>query len=225
MTYLVAAKTETGRKGRQKRIKETLASIPIFSGTNQLLCALENADIATTREGMGWYDGAHSICADIATETGRETLQVAGVLAAFSPQTGWSENIRLTRQACEADGPSQVIGHTSNACGKVSNLLFGNKTPDEVLGGRKVRSFYRNVAYPDVSGAVTVDRHMIDLLVGRRGAVNDRILERIGAYQHAAGIIRGAAREAGILPHQLQAITWVYWRKLHDVKFNYDPKE
>jgi hypothetical protein len=166
---------------------------------------------------MGWYDGAHSICADIATDTGYETSQVAGVLAAFSPQTGWSENIRLARQACESDRSDRISGHTTNACAKVSKILFAGRAPEEVLGGRKVRSFYRNVLHPDVPGAVTVDRHMIDLLVGRRGAVNDRVLERIGAYNYAAALIRGAAREAGILPNQLQAVVWLAWRLEHNV--------
>ena len=173
---------------------------------------------------MGWYDSAHSICADIATDTGYDTRQVAGALAAFSPQTGWSENIRLTRQACGVSRSDLIRGHTGNACAKVSQILFADADPHDVLGGRKVRNFYRNVMYPEMNGPVTVDRHMIDLLVGQRGAVNERILERVGSYQYAAAIIRREAREVEILPHQLQAIAWVHWRKLHDVKFNYDPK-
>jgi len=223
VAFLEAATTPAARKGRQTWIKKSRASVPIFAGANNLLTAHADAGEATIREGMGWYDGAHSIAADMAETHGLTTKQTAGVLAAFSPQKGWATNIKLAENACAASNTSQIGGHTKNACHKASKILRG-QDPLEVLGGRKVRSFYRNIMWPEVMGPVTIDRHMIDLLADKRGFIDEGVLERIGVYQYAAAMVRASAREVGVLPHQMQAICWVHQRKRFDVNFKYDPK-
>ena len=37
--------------------------------------------------------------------------------------------------------------------------ILAGSDPYHVLGGRKERSFYRNILSPDTAGPVTVDRH------------------------------------------------------------------
>ncbi len=196
---------------RRSAIRRNITDLP-FSPFAVVL-ALDDADRDTTREGMEWYQTAHEVAIDIAHRNSISVMQAAGVLAAYSPMTGWIENIRLASHNVESY--PDIGGHTSSVCGKVESILQG-EIPTRVLGGKKVRSFYRNILYPDRPGPVTVDRHAIDLLCGKRGS-DSRILERVGVYTYATACFRGAARIAGIMPHQAQAIAWVHWRKIHDV--------
>ena len=87
-----------------------------------------------------------------------------------------------------------------------------------MLGGRKVRSFYRNIL--GIDSAVTVDRHAVAIVYGR--PLSDReikLLERAGAYTVIASAYRAAARRLGIAPSTLQAVTWLAWRRLKAVDY------
>lgn len=218
MSHLPPA-TVRGRRARQAAIARSADVLPSADVMRRnLLDTLAGASPDAEHEGAAWYLAAHSIAADMATRHGLTVAQAAGVLAALSPQCGWAENIRLADAACAAGAAS---GHTVDACRKADAILAG-ADPFDVLGGRKVRSFYANILRPTVAGPVTVDRHAVDMLCGRRGAVEDRVLERVGAYARCAAVIRGVARELGMRPHDVQAISWVAWRQLHDVAYRYD---
>ena len=207
------------RARRQRAIADAADRLPTPADMrSNLLQAVADASPAAEHEGMAWYLAAHSIAADMATRHGVTVRQGAGVIAALSPQCGWAENVRLADAACDAGVAS---GHTADACRKADAILSGSD-PGDVLGGRKVRSFFTNICSPLTVGAVTVDRHAVDMLCGRRGAVHDRILERPGAYATCAAVIRATARELGYLPHVLQAVAWVSWRQTHDVAYRYD---
>lgn len=211
--------TVRGRRARQAAIARSVDVLPSADVMRRnLLDTLAGASPEAEAEGSAWYLAAHSIAADIADRHGLSLAQAAGVIAALSPQCGWAENIRLADQAA-AEG--RASGHTADACRKADAILAG-ADPFDVLGGRKVRSFYANIVRPTTPGPVTVDRHAVDMLVGRRGAVEDRVLERIGAYARCAAVIRGVARELGMRPHELQAVAWVAWRQAHDVAYRYD---
>lgn len=217
--------TPGGRTQRQTAIRKACDTLPSDADMrHNLLTTLADADDASQAEGLAWYLSAHSIAADLAVTHGYAVRQTAGVIAALSPQTGWADNVRLATNACEhaANGRTDLIGgHTTDACRKASIILQG-EDPADVLGGRKVRSFFANIARPTTPGPVTVDRHCVDMLAGQRGYVSSRILERIGTYTRCAAVVRSVARELGYRPHELQAIAWVGWRKTHDVAYRFD---
>jgi len=211
--------TPGGRARRQAAYVRARGELPTFEEMRaNLRATIDGSSFGAEVEGLAWYASAHSIAADMAVRHGLTVRQCAGVLAALSPQTGWAENIRLADEAC---GSGKASGHTFDACGKADRILAG-EDPADVLGGRKVRSFFANIVEPGRSGAVTVDRHCVDMLVGRRGAVNDRVLERPGAYVLCAAVVRSVARDLGWRPHEVQAVAWVAWRQTHDVAFRFD---
>ena len=199
----------------------------------RVLTAVSDATDDEVSEGLGWYHQAHEHAREIADTYGTTTAQAAGVIAALSPQTGWGLNIRLAHDAADhaRHGRTDLIGgHTEDACAKASRILQGHD-PDDVLGGRKVRSFYANILRPDRPGHVTIDRHALSLLADDRDA-NARILDRAGVYQRCAAVFRTSATlltggGASLRPHEVQAVAWVHWRNKHDVSrhFNYDPTE
>jgi hypothetical protein len=216
------AVTPGGRSRSQGSIGRNIAEFDTGEMRRNLLEVLALADKATEREGLAWYPSAHSIGADLAIDHGATVAQAAGVIAALSPQNGWGSNVAQAGQAF-GDGHAGNVGHYDDATGKATEIIAG-ADPDGVLGGRKVRSFYRNIVDPLRPGHVTIDRHMVDLLTGERFA-DAKVLERVGVYQLAAAVIRGVARELGMLPQEVQAVAWVAWRKLHDVAYRFDGAE
>lgn len=218
MSHIAPAKP-SGRRSRQTAIGRNADLLPSFDTMRtNLLTTLAYATEDNWTEGTAWYLAARAIADDLAQRHLVTPLQAAGVLAALSPQTGWSENIRLADQALSE---RNATGHYDDACDKANAIIQGD-TPANVLGGRKVRSFVRNIADPSRPGPVTVDRHAVDCLLGARGAVNSRILERPGAYALCAAVFRSVARELDILPHECQAVAWIAWRQVHDVAARYD---
>ena len=216
--------TPRGRARRQSGIRDAGQALPTTREMlSNLRATIDTADFAHIDEGLGWYRVAHSIARDLHSahpESVRSVRHGAGLLAALSPQTGWAENIALAWQAAAA-GTADGLAHFADATSKASRILRG-EDPADVLGGRKVRSFFTNIADPDRFGAVTIDRHAVDMLCGRRGAVNDRLLERVGVYLRCTAVIRSEARRMGWRPHEVQAVAWVAWRHAHDVAARFD---
>lgn len=167
-------------------------------------------------DGLAWYSSAH----DIAETVGRllwprarnrsvATVKGAAIVAALSPQTSWDENV--VRALAFARG--EEVGGLQDGLTKASRIVDG-ESPNLVLGGRKVRSFWHNIV--GNGHAVTVDRHAAAIVVGRPLTdASVKCLERIGCYAQIAAAYRSVARKHGIQPCQLQAITWLAWRREH----------
>lgn len=159
--------------------------------------------------GMNWYHAAHSMCIGWARRYGADVPMAAGVLAATSQRQAWDVNVAQTEHILSGGtirGMRQIIS-------KVERILAG-EGPAKVLSGDKIRSFYDNILDPEGSRAVTVDRHAIDIAVGTVGddASRKKVLRPKGAYETVADAYREVADIAGLLPHQVQAITWLVWR-------------
>lgn len=156
-------------------------------------------------EGMAWYGEAYDFASAL---TPANPAIGAGILAALSPNTSWPQNkVRATTLVSTGD-----VRHFPDAVGKAQRILAG-ETPLDVLGGPKVRSFYTDImGLPNES--VTVDRHAIDIACGRPLSNAERSPFQKGkAYATLARFYTEVAREYGVTPNQLQAITWVWWRK------------
>ena len=158
------------------------------------------------RQGLAWYHDAHSMALEWSANSGLPFDYVAGIMAALSPRVSWANNVQDT---------ANVIGHGHK--GKTMALLANvNKAldiregydPDEILGGRKVRSFWLNIAYPHKSLDVTLDSHMAKVV----GLPSVKWLERKGVYDALANAFRTLAEKHGIMPHQLQAALWIQAR-------------
>jgi hypothetical protein len=70
---------------------------------------------------------------------------------------------------------------------------------------------------------VTVDRHALSIAMNSPQRARTRtmsnkdlkILDRPGVYAMVAACYRSAARSLGTAPHDLQSVTWDYWRDTH----------
>lgn len=166
-------------------------------------------------DGMHWYDDARAFAAILDSDVAR----AAGIIAALSPNQSWPVNRRMAAEFY--DGRRNV--HTTNNVNKALAIL-GGAEPLSVLGGPKVRAFYANIMGLDSAEAVTIDRHAIMVCEGR--VMRDAELKAhfgvrknrqyVSEYVSAAKIL---SKETGIhmTPAQVQAITWVWWRRNHAI--------
>lgn len=162
-------------------------------------------------EGMRWYAEAAQLARDLDPDN---PTRAAGVIAALSPQTSWTQNVRMATLAYH-DRPA--LRGLSRSIAQADAILAGAH-PLDVLGGDKTRAFFANIDGDDQ--AVTVDRHAYDVAVGHKTDDKTRqALARKGIYQDIASLYRRAARilskELGsyVSPREVQAVTWVAWRQ------------
>ena len=198
------------RKRRQTAIAATASELPDLSeATERVLDVVADATDDQWAAGMGWYHNAHDVCVELAAEHGVTVRQATAIVAVLSPQTPWGPNVEMAGRFLSGERGLHVGLFEQRG----EAILAGAEPLDE-LGGRKVRSFYRNLLRPDHVGYVTIDRHAVAIAYGFRG-VDPHVLDRIAAYQLVAAPYRAAARVLGIRPHETQAIAWTVWRDRH----------
>ena len=172
---------------------------------HNILSVYNCADYADVIAGREWYQTAQ----DLAREIAPNLAMGAGVIAALSPQMSWDRNVLLARRAFHDGAASGGLGANVR---KADRILAG-ESPDDVLGGLKVRSFYANIVEPH-GEAVTVDRHAYDIALGRVTPSAEKFaLARKGVYAGLADHYRLAAQIAHVPPATMQAITWCAWRR------------
>lgn len=125
----------------------------------RIVAAWQAAKPEHLEQGLAWYDRAQ----ETAKMLHPNMLIGAGVIAALSPQTEWSLNVRWARQVCDA-----TLAHSAILPWGISNTERRNKawaianlidpTVEQIvtiLRGPKVTRFFRNITGDHT--AVTVD--------------------------------------------------------------------
>lgn len=163
-----------------------------------------DADIIT---GRNWYSAAF----DTAMLIGRGNVERgAGILAAYSPQMTWKQNVELAATAIDT---GEFRGHYMANCVKAGRIYSG-ECPLDVLGGCKVRAFYECIVSAGKTDAVCVDRHGIAIALNvSLDDVQRKRFFKPRPYNIIADAFRAAARSVGMYAAELQAITWVTWRR------------
>ena len=180
------------------------------------------------RDGITWYAEAEAICKRMAIKHGIPLRVVVGVAASLSPNNKWERNVSNADDLIGAflngediDSVKVSTYHTMKR--KAWSIL--EQMPDHdkiisILNGQKIVSFYRNIMGDDTC---TVDGHARNIYYGERlGLTDDRT--NIGkkeyrtisqAYVDAAKRTRANGR--ALKAFELQAITWVVWRRIHNI--------
>lgn len=167
--------------------------------------------------GSSWYDHAHQYALALAEKHDTNLAIAAGVISALSPGTTWERNL-LDASAVFTMGDDATVSSYGRNKRKALALINGDLAPDNAFStaGYKTLQFWRNICAPDVAGPVTIDRHCTRAALGSdlhpseaiKWSKHPRKYERIQlAYQLASDDI-------GLLPHQLQAIVWLVFRRL-----------
>jgi hypothetical protein len=189
----------------------------------RILERYDAADDATRAAGAAWYDGARLEAERIAAlaPAGVGPVRAAGVIAALSPRTRWAENLQAAEESAGAAarvagaeralwGPLAIEGAVFGATGwyglddprrKAAAILEG-RAPLDVLGGPKVRAFFRNICGD--RRAVTIDVWAARAAAGRwHNSISPYLYRRLErAYVDAAD-------RRGVDPRALQAAVWI----------------
>lgn len=178
-----------------------------------VLAVYYRATPAERANGFEWYARANRLALRLSPD---DVTKAAGVIAALSPMMPWGRNVLLAERTFAEGGLS---GGALSANVAKANRIYNGEHPADVLTSDKVGNFWRNIAFPYDNRGVTIDRHAYDIAVGKRTDDDARkVLARKSVYAHFADIYREAAATACVSAPYLQAITWVVWRNMHNVK-------
>jgi len=182
-----------------------------------------DADETQHAEGLLWYDNAQKAAYHIAAKYGIAVYIVVAVIAALSPNNKWSRNVTnaatLIAAFIRGDGIDAVKVSTYHAMKRKAWAILAAR-PDydgakAMLKGQKITSFFM-----DIMGEfnVTIDGHARNIAYGERiGLTDDRTNIGVREYRALQAAYEEAARRVGLMPYQLQAITWRVWRDRHGI--------
>ena len=182
-----------------------------------------DADETQHAEGLLWYSDAQKAAHNIAVKYDVPVYIVVAVIAALSPNNKWSRNIvnadALIGAFVNGDGLLSVKVSTYHKMKqKAWDILAARPDYDgakRMLKGQKITSFFM-----DIMGEfnVTIDGHARNIAYGERvGLTDDRTNIGVREYRALQAAYEEAARRVGLMPYQLQAITWRVWRDRHGI--------
>lgn len=176
-----------------------------------ILSVYRKASDADCITGRLWYRSARELAAQVGKG---DVDKGAGIIAALSPMVTWKESVRLASNGVRT---GKFTGHFGANCRKALRIFHG-ELPVNVLGGCKVRAFYFCIASGGECDHVCVDRHAAVIASGRELSDAERKSTLRGRrYDEFATAYREAASYVGLKPSELQAITWVTWRRLKGI--------
>ena len=174
--------------------------------------------------GMAWYSDAYDAAYDIAMTYDVPVYIVVAVISALSPNNKWVRNLvnadALVGAFIRGDGIDSVKVSTYH---KMKNKAWGILATKPnydgaktMLKGQKITSFFC-----DIMGEfnVTIDGHARNIAYAEKVSLTDD-RTNIGKLEYRAlqAAYEEAARQLGLMPYQLQAITWRVWRDRWGIK-------
>jgi len=188
-----------------------------------IVSVLRDSDETQHAEGLLWYPNAQKAAHDIAIKYDVPVYLVVAVIAALSPNNKWTRNLvnadALIGAFIRGDGIDSVKVSTYHKMkAKAWDILAARPDYDgakAMLKGQKITSFFC-----DIMGEfnVTIDGHARNIAYGERvGLTDDRSNIGVREYRALQAAYEEAARRVGLMPYQLQAITWRVWRDRHGI--------
>lgn len=181
------------------------------------------------RGGVAWYFLAHADLKSMARRHGVTLEVTAAITAALSPNNKWIRNLidaeNCLQFSASGGGAIDVKCGTYGENKTKAFRILQNEHPDTVLGGNKVKSFFQNLANPYDKYTVTVDGHAVAIVLGVRIPLSKSPQLSDKQYAVVAEAYRQATKEINadrltgdaLLPSQVQAVTWTYYRFLHNI--------
>tara|TARA_B100001063_G_C16710722_1_gene527852 strand:+ start:477 stop:1091 length:615 start_codon:yes stop_codon:yes gene_type:complete len=185
---------------------------------HNIMACYRAADSLQVAEGLLWYPDAQKQAHNIAAKYGIAVYIVVAVIAALSPNNKWTRNVvnadALIAAFLRGDGIDAVKVSTYHAMKKKAwDILAARPDYDgakRMLKGQKITSFFC-----DIMGEfnVTIDGHARNIAYDEKvGLTDDRTNIGVREYRGLQAAYEEAAQRLGLMPYQIQAITWRVWR-------------
>ena len=198
-----------------------------------ILAVFFAAGPAEIEEGLNWYLHANQVTKRLAKDydLANNYGTVAALIAALSPNNKWDKNVRdaeaLLKCARHGGDPSGIKVSTYGKNKEKAITILNGGDPEEVLGGKKVKAFYDCIIDGDNGdcNSVCVDGHAYSIWLGQRVSTSSTPTITPKLYDKIAGDYRIATDQINKIigteknpspyrPCDIQAITWITWRKL-----------
>jgi hypothetical protein len=173
------------------------------------------------RAGMNWYIEVNELAKEFSLKTGYSIMQISGVIAALSPQTSWELNkvylVRFLKDGIKATSNTHLNKIKAEKCLKATNV----EQIKRILKGNKTKSFFFNIAFPDVDKIATIDRHAMAICLQnpqKVNAIKEPVQLTTIQYNFFESCYVQAAEKLGLKTLELQAATWIVYRRLRNLK-------
>jgi len=177
--------------------------------------------------GKLWYNQANEISRLMSIKYNLTIYQAVGIIAALSPATSWSQNIIDSNHFCSSLAAGKnikavvVTTYGNNKDKAYFIYLHSELTKDEIfkvlLGSskkvNKTSSFFLNILSPESDDIVTIDRHSFRVNLGITELIDIKLTEKRYKLMSQAYIKASNILEVNAL--QLQAVTWLVFRRLY----------
>ena len=185
--------------------------------------------LATTQEkidGASWYESAHKIALNLADDYGLTLQTTAGVITSLSPRNKWSRNVIDAENLIETfvRDPENAVNIKVCTFGKnkekALNILkadqdFYTENVRDILKGPKLIEFFNCILGVE---DVCIDGHAYCIFNGSRTSLKDVPSIGVKMRKEIKSDFKKAAAKFNISPAEMQAITWVTWRRIYGVK-------
>lgn len=192
-----------------------------------IISIFAQASIAELSEGMNWYSTAQSGALLLAQEHGISLVKAAGVIAALSPNLRWELNLKaadtVIRSYRLGIDPENATCPAYKANRKKAYQVLDcngeDNTVRAILNGQKITSFYGCIMGHD---DVCIDGHAKNIWAGERMVLKNNSINKTqyqmltAEYRMATEAINNAYK-FNLTPMQVQAVTWVVWRRIHKI--------
>lgn len=197
--------------------------------TDSIIAMYFQSNTLDRQIGMGWYNNAHNICVTLGEKYGFSTDQIAGAIAALSPNNKWERNIQdaesIARAIATGLDPMEMkvctFGNNKKKAIEILTLKLNYDQIKVILKGQKIVAFFENIATDGKCDAPVIDGHAYNVWNGTVSGLKDVPSITPKAFAAIQDAYRDAARIASevqnqqIAPSQMQAVTWVAYRRIN----------
>ena len=202
--------------------------ISLKTATRNIEAVLSRATPEDRAEGLDWYWRARDEAAQMAAHYGVQLRLACHIIAVLSPGVRWETNLDAAAQVlnretkikgvykANAKKAIEIWNTYADECDAMpdKNAPVPHPRCYSILSGPKVTAFAETMFNPSGADvAVVLDAHAISIALGKRYTVKSVPELRKAEREILDKAYRKVAERHGIKAHQVQAITWVRWRK------------
>jgi len=188
-----------------------------------IIAVFEQATEDELNHGLTWYNEAKQECQVMADKYELPLRIVVGVVASLSPTNKWSRNLIDASNMLRVYTDGGYVESTSPCTYKTMrdkawSILQTNPHSDDdvlfILKGPKISDFFACIMGHDVC---VIDGHAWCIANNDRRTMQEvpNIGKKLRCDIQAA--YSEAGKEKGLTAFQMQATTWVTWKRIHNV--------
>jgi len=197
---------------------------------DNLIKIFNQANSYEVEKGLTWYSDVNQTLIELAKKYGVKPEIAHAVCSALSPRCIWNQNLidtekvlrwykdkKSLKQGIVNKTLPSVTTYKRNLKKAIDILKTGNV---EVFKTCKTFNFFKNISEPFNNDYVTVDGHAINAYYNKLGIVENKHFTP-KYYNEIATKYKKGAKKFNILACQFQAIIWLTFKRIHNIKVNW----